>query len=112
MAVQAKALGMPALLGRAGRMRDIAFALVIPRICLPASKLATTRWWADTTLAEDLGVPGATTDEVYAAMDWLEVRQEGIEARLAARHLTEKSESGPARPVRSVLVLHSFEKRN
>lgn len=91
VAAQAKALGMPALLGRAGRMRDIAFALVIARVCRPASKLATTRWWADTTLAEDLGVAGATTDEVYAAMDWLAGRQEGIEARLAARHLSEEA---------------------
>ena len=89
VAAQAKALGMPALLGRAGRMRDIAFALVIARACRPGSKLATTRWWADTTLAADLGVADATTDEVYAAMDWLAGRQEGIEARLAARHLSE-----------------------
>jgi len=28
-----------------------------------------TSWWADTTLAEDLGVAGASIDEVYAAMD-------------------------------------------
>jgi hypothetical protein len=49
------------------------------------------RWWADTTLAEDLGVAGATTDEVYAAMDWLAGRQDGIEARLAARHLSEEA---------------------
>ncbi|WP_427130028.1 IS1634 family transposase [Pseudarthrobacter sp. S9] len=91
VAAQAKALGMPSLLGRAGRMRDIAFALVIARVCRPGSKLATTRWWADTTLAEDLGVAGATTDEVYAAMDWLAGRQEAIEARLAARHLSEEA---------------------
>ena len=48
---QAKALGLPALLGPAGRERDIALALIIARVCRPASKLATTRWWADTTLA-------------------------------------------------------------
>ena len=91
VAAQAKALGMPALLGRAGRMRDIAFALVIARVCRPASKLATTRWWTDTTLAEDLGVADATTDEVYAAMDWLAGRQEAIEKALASRHLSEEA---------------------
>jgi len=32
-------------------------------------------------------VTGAFTDEVYAAMDWLAGRQEGIEKQLAARHL-------------------------
>ncbi|MGH3263765.1 MAG: IS1634 family transposase, partial [Trebonia sp.] len=47
-----------------------------------------TRWWADTTLAHDLAVADATTDECYAAMDWLAGRQENIEAKLAARHLS------------------------
>jgi hypothetical protein len=84
---QAKALGLPALLGPAGRDRDIALALIIARVCRPASKLATTRWWTDTTLATDLGVADATTDEVYAAMDWLEARQDAIEAKLVRAHL-------------------------
>ena len=44
-------------------------------------------WWADTTLGVDLGVADASTDEVYAAMDWLLARQDAIEAKLAARHL-------------------------
>ena len=73
---QAKALGLPALLGPAGRDRDIALALIIARVCQPASKLATTSWWTDTTLAADLGVADATTDEVYAGMDWLAARQD------------------------------------
>ena len=42
-----------------------------PGRCQPASKLATTRWWARPRLAADLGVGGASTDDVYAAMDWL-----------------------------------------
>ena len=84
---QAKALGLPALLGPAGRERDIALALIIARVCRPGSKLATTRWWADTTLAADLGVADATTDEVYAAMDWLAGRQDAIEAKLVRTHL-------------------------
>ncbi|WP_427008555.1 IS1634 family transposase [Pseudarthrobacter sp. H2] len=85
---QAQALGLPALLGPAGRERDMALALVIARVCKPGSKLATMRWWADTTLATDLGLAGATTDDVYAGMDWLAARQEGIERALAARHLS------------------------
>jgi hypothetical protein len=28
-----------------------------------------------------------STDDIYAAMDWLRHRQDAIEARLAARHL-------------------------
>ena len=84
---QAKALGLPGLLGPAGRDRDIALALIIARVCRPGSKLATTRWWADTTLAADLGVADATTDEVYAAMDWLQARQDSVEAKLVRTHL-------------------------
>ena len=52
-------LGLPALLGPAGRQRDLALALVISRVVSPASKLSTLTWWADTTLGADLGVAGA-----------------------------------------------------
>jgi Transposase DDE domain len=80
-------LGLPALLGPAGRARDLALALIISRVVQPASKLSTLTWWADTTLGADLGVAGASTDDIYAAMDWLEHRQDAIEADLARRHL-------------------------
>src|SRR5262245_33596505 len=62
---QAKTLGLPALLGPAGRMRDLALALVISRVVAPASKLATVSWWADTTLGVDLGVADVDTDEPF-----------------------------------------------
>lgn len=84
---QAKALGLPELLGPPGRARDVAMALVIARVIRPASKAGTARWWADTTLAGDLGVGDASRDEVYAALDWLAGRQHKVEAALAARHL-------------------------
>jgi hypothetical protein len=86
-------LGLPALLGPAGRERDLALALIVSRVVAPASKLATLTWWADTTLGADLGAAG--TDDLYAAMDWLERRQDQIEKRLAARHLG--PEPNPAR---------------
>jgi hypothetical protein len=95
---QAHALGLPALLGPGGRQRDLALGLIVARVCEPASKLATTRWWADTTLARDLGIADASTDEVYAALDWLESQQDAIEAKLARRHLT-----GSANPDRLAL---------
>jgi hypothetical protein len=84
----ANKLGLAELLGPACAERDLALALVVARVCRPASKLATTRWWQGTTLAEDLGVGGASTDEVYGAMDWLVGRQAAIEAALARRHLS------------------------
>ena len=88
-------LRIPALLGPAGRQRDLALALIISRVLAPASKLSTLTWWADTTLGADLGVAGASTDDIYAAMDWLEHRQDAIEAGLAARHLA--PQANPAR---------------
>ena len=88
-------LGLPALLGPAGRQRDLALALIISRVIQPGSKLSTLTWWDDTTLGADLGVADASTDDIYAAMDWLEHRQDAIEARLAARHLA--PEANPAR---------------
>jgi hypothetical protein len=95
---QARALGLPGLLGPAGRYRDLALALIIARVIRPASKLATGCWWDDTTLGADLGVAGASTDETYAAMDWLLTRQDTIQATLAKRHLAE-----PANPARMAL---------
>src|SRR5271166_2562426 len=85
--VAAVQLGLPALLGPAGRARDLALALIISRVAAPASKLSTLTWWADVTLGTDLGVADASTDDIYAAMDWLEHRQDAIEAELARRHL-------------------------
>ncbi|MGH9168757.1 MAG: IS1634 family transposase, partial [Acidimicrobiia bacterium] len=84
----AERLGLAKLLGAPGAERDLALALVVARVCRPASKLATTRWWATTTLAADLGVAGASTDAVYGAMDWLAGRQGDVEAALARRHLS------------------------
>jgi hypothetical protein len=91
----AKALGLPALLGPAGRSRDLAMALIVSRVVAPAAKLSTLSWWADTTLGVDLGVAEAGTDEVYAAMDWLVGQQDSIEAKLAARHLA--ADANPSR---------------
>jgi len=85
--VTAKTLGLAALLGPPCRHRQVAMALILARTVAPASKLATISWWADTTLATDLDLASVSTDEVYAAMDWLLGRQDAIEKKLAARHL-------------------------
>ncbi len=71
------------------RERGLVVAMIIQRLIDPCSKLATTRAGHTTTLAEELGVGEATEDELYAAMDWLWARQERIEKKLAARHLSE-----------------------
>jgi transposase len=72
-----------------GRERDLVVGMVVQRLIDPCSKLATTRAWHTTTLAEELGVAEATEDDLYEAMDWLSERKERIEKKLAARHLSE-----------------------
>ena len=88
-------LGLPTLLGPACPQRDLSLALVVSRVVSPASKLSPLAWWSDVTLGTDLGVADASTDDVYAAMDWLEGRQDAIEAKLARRHLAQ--EANPSR---------------
>ena len=83
-------LGLDVLLASGpSRRRDLVLALIAERLLFPCSKLATTRHWHDTTLAEELGVQDATEDELHAAMDWLLGRQKAIETKLAQRHLAD-----------------------
>ena len=81
-------LKMPSLLAsRPCPERDLVLAMLAARVLAPNTKLATTRWWHTTTLAEDFGVTEADEADLYAAMDWLLERQGAIEKRLAKRHL-------------------------
>jgi transposase len=73
------------------RQRDLIVAMLVQRLIHPCSKLATTRLWHSTTLAEELSVGDADSDELYSALDWLVERQPEIEKKLAKRHLTEGS---------------------
>jgi transposase len=83
-------LGMDSLLAaKRCRERDLVMAMIASRLLHPCSKLATTREWHTTTLAEELSVADATEDDLYQAMDWLLDRQPRIEKKLAARHLSE-----------------------
>ena len=90
IALTLQRLGLAALLaGKPCRERDLVLAMVAARIVAPHPKLATTRWWHTTTLAEDFGVAEANEDDLYAAMDWLLARQDRVQKKLAARHLSE-----------------------
>jgi transposase len=84
-----KRLGLDALIAPKGSaQRDLVLAMLVERLIHPCSKLATTRLWHSTTLAEELGVGQANEDDLYEAMDWLLERQARIEDKLAARHLS------------------------
>ena len=93
--VQAVALAMQrlglasVLASQPSRERDLVLAMVASRIVHPDTKLATCRLWQCSTLAEDFGVADANENELYAALDWLLARQDAIEKKLAARHLSE-----------------------
>jgi len=83
-------LGLESLIAsRPSPQRDAVCAMVAARVLAPHTKLATTRWWHTTTLAEEYGVAAADEMDLYAAMDWLLERQGLIQKKLAARHLSE-----------------------
>jgi transposase len=85
-----KALGLDDLISsEPSRRRNLVVAMIAERLIFPSSKLANTRHWHDTTLAEELDVADATEDQLYDAMDWLLQRQSAIENRLARRHLSD-----------------------
>ena len=88
VALAMQRVGVASLLGsKPCRERELVLAMVAARIVAPHTKLATTRWWHTTTLAEDFGVADTNEDGLYAAMDWLLARQERVQKKLAARHL-------------------------
>lgn len=87
-----RAQGLDKLLDREpSRERDLALAMIVARVFDPRSKLATTRAWSQSTLADELHVSDADEDELYLAMDWLLERQKRIEGGLAKRHLSDGS---------------------
>ena len=89
VSVAMQRLGLASLVAsKACRERELVLAMVASRILAPHTKLATTRWWHTTTLAEDFAVAQANEDDLYAAMDWLLARQDTIQKKLAARHLS------------------------
>ena len=73
-------LGVEELIAsKRSRRRDLVIAMIAERLLFPSSKLAHTRHWHDTTLAEELDIADATEDHLYDAMDWLLLRQQAIE---------------------------------
>jgi len=72
-------------------LRSVVMALLVARVVSPASKLATHRMLRDETathsLSRLLSVGEVDLEQIYAALDWLAEAQEGIEKRLARKHL-------------------------
>lgn len=72
---------------RSSREKQLILGMIIQRILSPGSKLAMTRQWKLSTLAQQLDIEDAEPNELYDAMDWLLKRQDHIEKKLAAKHL-------------------------
>ena len=102
-----KRLELPKLLDRKpGKERDLILAMIVQRIIRAGSKLFTSRTLGQSTLAEELHVEGVSADALDDAMDWLLERADGIEQRLARRHLRD------GEPVLYDLSSSSFEGRH
>ncbi|MCA1679999.1 MAG: IS1634 family transposase [Actinobacteria bacterium] len=88
--VMARRLELGRLLDRvSSRERELCLAMICQQALAPGSKLATVRALSQSTLGSELGVEGASEDDLYDALDWLLERQEPIEDRLARRHLSD-----------------------
>src|SRR5579871_152607 len=88
----ARQLGLEELIDPApSRHRDLVTAMAVAQVIAPDSKLAIARGLRDQTAAGSLGevlhLGGCDEDDLYAAMDYLQARQEQIQDALAARHL-------------------------
>lgn len=83
--------GLEDLIGGPCAERRLVVAMIVSRIVLPASKLATARGLqretAKSTLGQLLEVEDTSEEKLYAAMDWIGARQARIETKLAAKHL-------------------------
>jgi hypothetical protein len=73
------------------RHRDLVTAMTVAQVIAPDSKLAIARGLrgqtAATSLGEVLALGSCDEDDLYAAMDYLQARQDTIQDALAARHL-------------------------
>ena len=88
----ARALGLEELIDPApSRHRDLVTAMAVVQVIAPGSKLAIARGLREETAASSLGevlhLGSCDEDDLYAAMDYLQARQDKIQDALAAKHL-------------------------
>jgi len=80
----ASELGLVKAVG-SDRSAKLALFLIYARIARQGSRLAAVRWAEDHAVAEVLGLERFDEDDLYAALDWLQVHQERIEQALAPK---------------------------
>src|SRR5262249_6034163 len=91
-----KKLGLETILSsRLSPEWSLVIAMILRRISLPASKVATAPAMQEETASSSLGLELSLgqeridEQELFAAMDWLIQRQSRIENKLARQHLSE-----------------------
>jgi len=90
-----RALDLERVIGRERtRERDLVVAMIVQRLIGPGSKLSATRRFAQTTLADELGLGEVKEAELLSAMDWLLDQQPRVERTLARRHLHGDGDEG------------------
>lgn len=77
-------LGLSAALG-SDRSAKLALFLIYARVARQGSRLGAVRWAEDHAVAEVLGLPSFDEDDLYAALDWLQLHQERIERALVPK---------------------------
>lgn len=78
----ARELGIEKALG-GDRIARLALFLVLARVVHQGSRLSAVRWAQDHAVDQLLGLGAFDEDDLYAALDWLEQRQDAIEDALA-----------------------------
>jgi hypothetical protein len=77
-------VGLIAALG-SDRSAKLALFLIYARVARQGSRLGAVRWAEDHAVAEVLGLEKFDEDDLYAALNWLQIHQERIERALAPR---------------------------
>jgi len=81
-------IGLESLIAsKPSRQRNLVVAMIVEQLLHGDSKLAETRLWHTSTLADELELGDCDEDDLYQALDWLLKAQGRIEKKLAKQHL-------------------------
>ena len=81
----ARQMGLVAAVGEATRLQRLGLFLIYARLAHQNSRLSAARWSEDHAVKEILQVGSFDEDDLYAALEDLEQRQESIETALAPK---------------------------
>ncbi len=90
-------LGLTKALGRS-KNGLLSLFLVLARICHQGSRLSATRWAKDHVVGDIIGFEEFDEDDLYKALDWLELNQKKLEKKLFDTYQTKEG-----KPVSMVL---------